>query len=220
MNLTEILQQGGPVLWIILLCGVVALGVFVERSLNLHRARIRWDDFLGGILNILRRRNIAEALAICNETPGPVARVVRSAILHRDDPKDQIEAAVRNESLVEISRMERRLIVVATVAQVAPLLGLLGTVLGMVDCLLVLQREAPLVQVADVSGGLMRALIATAGGLMVAIPCYAAFNMLLIKIDRLVLDMEQAGAEVVAFLTGASPAAKEAATDAVEPASH
>lgn len=220
MSPAGILQQGGLVLWIIMLGGLVALGVFVERSLHLHRARIRWDDFLNGILNILRRRNITEALAICDETPGPVARVVRAAILHREDAKDQIETAVRNESLVEISRMERRLVVVATVAQTAPLLGLLGTVLGMVDCLLVIQREAPLVHVADVSGGLMRALITTAGGLMVAIPCYAAFNLLLIKIDRLVLDMEQAGAEAVAFLTGANPTAKEAKTDAVESSTH
>jgi biopolymer transport protein ExbB len=215
-----ILQQGGPVLWVTMLCGLVALGVFIERSLHLHRARIRWEDFLNGILNIMRRRNVAEALAICDETPGPVARVVRAAILHRDDRKEQIETAVRNESLVEISRMERRLVVVATVAQIAPLLGLLGTVLGMVDCLLTIQREAPLVQVADVSGGLMRALITTAGGLMVAIPCYAAFNLLLIKIDRLVLDMEQAGAEMVAFVTGANPTAKEATTNAVAPSSN
>jgi biopolymer transport protein ExbB len=215
-----ILQQGGTVLWVTMLCGVVALGVFIERSLSLHRARIRWEDFLNGILNIMRRRNVAEALAICDETPGPVARVVRAAILHREDRKEQIETAVRNESLVEISRMERRLVVVATVAQIAPLLGLLGTVLGMVDCLLTIQREAPLVQVADVSGGLMRALITTAGGLMVAIPCYAAFNLLLIKIDRLVLDMEQAGAEMVAFVTGANPTAKEATTNAVAPSSN
>ena len=220
MTPIDFLTQGGAILWLILASGALAIGVFVERSLHLHQARIRWDDFLNGIFNILRRRNITEALAICDDTPGPVARVVRTAILHRDDAKQQIETAVRDASMVEIARMERRLVVVATVAQVAPLMGLLGTVIGMVDCLLVIQRQAPLVQVADVSGGLMRALITTGAGLMVAIPCYAGFNLLLIKIDRLVLDMEQAGNEVVAFLTGSNPTAKEASPHVVESPTH
>jgi biopolymer transport protein ExbB len=220
MTPIEFLTQGGAILWLILASGALAIGVFIERSLHLHRARIRWDDFLNGIFNILRRRNVTEALAICDDTPGPVARVVRTAILHRSDAKAQIETAVRDASMVEIARMERRLVVVATVAQVAPLMGLLGTVIGMVDCLLVIQRQAPLVQVADVSGGLMRALIATGAGLMVAIPCYAAFNWLLIKIDRLVLDMEQAGNGIVAFLTGSNPTAKETVPHAVESPTH
>jgi biopolymer transport protein ExbB len=220
MTPIEFLTQGGAILWLILASGVIAMGVFVERSLHLHRARIRWDDFLNGIFNILRRRNVTEALAICDDTPGPVARVVRTAILHRNDAKPQIETAVRDASMVEIARMERRLVVVATVAQVAPLMGLLGTVIGMVDCLLAIQRQAPLVQVADVSGGLMRALIATGAGLMVAIPSYAAFNWLLVKIDRLVLDMEQAGNEIVAFLTGSNPTAKETSPHAVESPTH
>jgi biopolymer transport protein ExbB len=220
MTPIEFLTQGGAILWLILASGAIAMGVFVERSLHLHRARIRWDDFLNGIFNILRRRNVTEALAICDDTPGPVARVVRTAILHRNDAKPQIETAVRDASMVEIARMERRLVVVATVAQVAPLMGLLGTVIGMVDCLLAIQRQAPLVQVADVSGGLMRALIATGAGLMVAIPSYAAFNWLLVKIDRLVLDMEQAGNEIVAFLTGSNPTAKETSPHAVESPTH
>jgi len=220
MTPIEFLMQGGALVWVILASGVLAIGVFIERSLHLHRARIRWDDFLNGIFNILRRRNVTEALAICEDTPGPVARVVRTAILHRDDAKPQIEAAVRDASMVEIARMERRLVVVATVAQVAPLMGLLGTVIGMVESLLAIQRQAPLVQVADVSGGLMHALVATGAGLMVAIPCYAAFNWLLIKIDRLVLDMEQAGHEIVAFLTGSNPTAKETSPHAVASPTH
>jgi len=198
----DLLKQGGPVLWVILASGLMALIVFIERGLHLHRARIKSEDFLKGILNILKRKNIAEALTICEETPGPVAHIVRTAILHRDDNKDAIRSAVDDAGLAEISRMERRLVVLATVAQIAPLLGLLGTVLGMVEALLVMQQQAPLIQSADLMGGLMRALVTTAAGLTVAIPCYAAFNLLVVKIDRIVLDMERAASEIVVFLTG------------------
>jgi len=196
----ELFGQGGPVLWIIAACGVVAFGVFIERSLHLHRARIRFEDFLKGILNILRRRNIDEALAICDETPGPVAYIIRIAILHREADREELRTAIKDAGTAEISRLERRLVLIATVGQIAPLLGLLGTVIGLVDCLLSLQISAPLVQSADIFGGVMKALLTTGVGLMVAIPCYVGFNLLVVKIDRLVLDMEEASSEIVSFL--------------------
>lgn len=198
----ELVKQGGPVLWVILCCGLAAFCVFIERALHLHRARIGADDFLKGIFNILKRKNVEEALTICDETPGPVAHVVRTAIVHREDPKEAVRSAVDEQSLAEVSRMERRLVIIATVAQIAPLLGLLGTVLGMVETLLVMKHQGVLIQLADVSGGLLRALITTAAGLTVAIPSYVAFNLLVIKIDRIVLDMERAASEIVGFLAG------------------
>lgn len=196
----ELFRHGDPVLWVIIASGVLAFGVFLERSLHLHRARIRSEDFLIGVLNILRRGNMDEALTICEETPGPVAYVTRIAILRKNDGKEMIRAAVQDASLAEISRMERRLMIVATVAQLAPLLGLLGTVLGLLETLMVMDVEAPLIQTADVMHGAFRALGCTAAGLMVAIPCYAGFNVLVLKIDRIVLDMERAAVEVLAFL--------------------
>jgi len=114
--LLYLLREGGAVCWVILACGALAFAVFIERGLHLHRARIKADDFLKGIFNILGRKNIHEALSICDETPGPVAYLVKTAILHRDDPKDVIRNAVESSSLAEISRMERRLVVIATVA--------------------------------------------------------------------------------------------------------
>jgi biopolymer transport protein ExbB len=197
-----LMEQGGPVMWVITVCGAVALIVFVERSLHLHRARIKADDFLKGIFNIVGRQNIPEAITICEETPGPVAYVVKTAILHRREERTTLQDAIADASRGEISRMERRLVVLATVGQIAPLLGLLGTVLGMFDALVVLQREVPLIHSAEVLGGLRRALLTTAAGLSVAVPCYIAFNTLVVKIDRIVLDMERAASEMVAFLKG------------------
>jgi biopolymer transport protein ExbB len=196
----ELFGQGGAVLWIIFGCGIAAFVVFIERSLHLHRARIRFEDFLKGIFNILRRSNVDEALAICDETPGPVAYIIRIAILHREADREEMRMAIKDAGTAEISRLERRLVLIATVGQIAPLLGLLGTVIGLVDCLLSLQISAPLVQSADIFGGVMKALLTTGAGLMVAIPCYAGFNLLVVKIDRLVLDMEKASSEIVSFL--------------------
>lgn len=198
----ELAKYGGPVFWICAACGVVALVVFVERALHLHRARIKSEDFVKGILTVLGRNNVDEALAICEDTPGPVAFVVRTAIMHRQASRNEMMESVREAGFAEVSRMERRLVVIATIAQVAPLLGLLGTVLGMIDVVMVLARQVPLVQSAHVMNGLMKALVNTAAGLMVAIPAHVAFNLLVVKIDRIVLDMERAGSEVVAFIAG------------------
>jgi biopolymer transport protein ExbB len=196
----DFMKMGGPILWVIVASGVVGFVVFVERALHLHRARIKSEDFLTGILTILGRGNVDEASTICRETPGPVAHIVVTAILHRNDRKDALKDAVGDAILGEISRMERRLVAVSTVAQVSPLLGLLGTVLGLVEFLFVMQQQLPLVQSADVMQAMTRALITTGAGLMVAIPAYVAFNLLVVRIDRLALDMQRAGSEVVAFL--------------------
>ncbi|MEI8352002.1 MAG: MotA/TolQ/ExbB proton channel family protein, partial [bacterium] len=155
----ELLRQGGLIAWIILACGIVALMLFLERLLSLHRARIKSEDFIAGICNNLQRGNVKEAMAICDDTPGPVAVIVRAAILNRQGDKDSIRTAIENAGRTEISRMERRLSILATVAQVAPIFGLLGTVLGLVKSLQVMKAAAPLVQPADVMGGLMQALV-------------------------------------------------------------
>jgi biopolymer transport protein ExbB len=199
--LLELFMRGGVVVWTILGMGLLAFGVFIERALHLHRARIRSEDFLKGIYNILTRKNISEAVAICEETPGPVAHIAKTAILHRDYDAADLRTAVDDAGVSEISRMERRLVVVASVAQLAPLMGLLGTVLGMVELMIVLQNQV-IVQSADIMGGMLKALIATGAGLCVAIPCHAAFNLLIVKIDRIVLDMEKASSEIVAFIKG------------------
>jgi len=194
----DILQYGGPVPVVIFMCGVAAFVAFAERGFHLHRARIKSDDFLKGILNILRAKNVEEALTICEETPGPVARIVKTAILNRGADRAALEAAVTDTGLSEISRLESRVGIIATVAQVAPLLGLLGTVFGLMA--LLGSMEASQWQSSTVTAGLKQALIATAAGLAVAIPCYASYNLVMAKIEALVVDMERAASEIVAFL--------------------
>ncbi len=201
MGYLDVLKLGGPVIWIIFALGALAFGVFIERSFKLHRVRIRAEDFVKGVENILKRGNITEAVAICEDTTGPVAHIVKTAILHRKCDKEDLIRTLEDASLGEISRMERRLVVIATIAQIAPMLGLLGTILGMLDGFLVMRATAPLIQSVDFTDSILKALTTTAAGLMVAIPCYAAYNLLVIKIDRIVLDMERTRAEMLTFLT-------------------
>jgi biopolymer transport protein ExbB len=132
-----------------------------------------------------------------------VAFLAKTAILHRDNDPEAFKRAMDNAGRAEISRMERRLVILATTAQVAPLLGLLGTVLGMVRALLVMNQQGPLVQSADLSGWLMQALVTTALGLIVAIPAYGGYNFLINKVEKIVLDMERAASEITAFLQAA-----------------
>ena len=196
-----LLQKGGPVTWFILAISMVAGVIFFAKLIDLHRAQIKWRDFLQGIYNILNRQNIVEAVSICDETPGPVASIVRAAVLHHDEDRESIHRAIEETGLAEIPRLERHLTFLATFAQITPLLGLLGTVLGMMQALLVMQQKAPLVQSGDLMAGLWQALISTAAGLAVAIPVYAGYNLLVSRVESVVLDMENASGEILAFLT-------------------
>lgn len=202
----DFLVLGGPVLWIILALGAVALCVFLERSLQLHRERVDATDFLHGIFNSLRRGNEAEALSICEETPGPVARLASLSIRRRGAPRALLEKEIADAAAAETARMERRVSLLPLVAQTAPLLGLLGTVLGILHALLSVRGRVPLLLSADVADGLVLGAVTTAAGLVVAIPCHVGFNVLAVKIERLVLDMRDASSELLNFFSPAGPA--------------
>ena len=191
---------GGPILWLLGGCGVFAALVFLERLFNLHRAQIAADDFLKGVYNILNRGNAVEAATICEEAPGPVARLALAAILHHDDSLENIDRAIQDAGLEEIPRMERGLGWLATIARITPLIGLLGTVLGLMEMLAASRDAAPLVQSADLSGGLWHALSATALSLVVSILAYAAYNLLVSRVESILLDMERSASAIITFM--------------------
>ena len=200
------ITQFGWVFVILLLLGGGAVVVFLERMLALRRAQIDYMDFVKGVCNVLGNGNAEEAIMLCEETPGPVAAVTLTAIQHRMARRDDLREAVDNTAHTEISRMERRLAAIAVTCQVAPLLGLLGTLLGVVRIVAALRDHAPLVQHTDLTAGLMQALVTTIAGLLVAIPCHVMYTMLMVRIERLVLEMEAGASEIVAYLTrGSTP---------------
>ena len=199
--LPPFLKLGGPMIWVILGASTVALVVFIQRVLHYHRAQINSMEFLNGVRNVLKRENVGEALSICDATPGPVARLVKVAILNRERGRDGVREALEEAGLVEVPPLEDKLNLIATIAQIAPLLGLLGTVLGFIRIFAKLQAQGTLANVQDLSGGVWEALICTAAGLAVAIPCYAGYNYLVSRVNAIVLDMEKSATEIVNIVT-------------------
>ena len=199
--MTGWINSGGPVMWVILVCGLIALIVFLERFFHLHRAQIKIDDFLNGITTNLNRGNDLEAISICDQTPGPAAHLVHTALLHRADPKNDLIKVVQQAGLSEIPRLERHMNLLITLAQVLPMLGLLGTVLGLINMLTALQAGSPLAEIGSLSGGLWQALLTTAAGLITGIPAYAGYHFLVSRVESIALDIEQTSGEIIYFLT-------------------
>lgn len=184
-------------IWLLLLVSAAGIAVFIERLLYYHRAQINASEFLNGVRNVLKRDNIVEALSICEATPGPVARLVKAALLSRDRGRDGVREALEDAGLIEVPRLEEKLPLLATIAQIAPLMGLLGTVMGFIRVFLKLQAEGKFAPLEALSGGLWEALIAAAAGLAVAIPAYLGYNYLVSRVNAIVLDMEKASTEIL-----------------------
>ena len=197
----NLLANGGPMLWVILLTGAVGIVVFIERYLHCHRAQINSTEFLNGVRTVLKRDNVVEALSICDATHGPVARLVKTAIVTRDQGRERVREAIADASLAEVSRLEEKLDLLATIAQLAPLFGLLGTVLGFIRVFAKLQAAGLNANVGMLSEGVWQALYCAAAGLAVAIPAHAGYNYLVNRVNSVVLDMERAATEIVNIVT-------------------
>src|SRR5580658_7384328 len=195
------LAQGGLMIWVIVATSAVALAVFFERLLQFHRDQIDSTQFLNGVRNVLKRDNIVEALAICDATPGPVARLVKTAILNRERGREAVREALEDAGSWEVPRLEEKLNLLATIAQIAPLLGLLGTVLGFMTVFNEVKDSGLNTHVGLLSGGISEALICTAAGLAVAIPSYTGYNYLVGRVNNIVLDMEQVSSEILNIVT-------------------
>ncbi len=193
-------------LWLILLASAVAVVVFIERFLHFHRAQINSTEFLNGVRNVLKRDNVVEALSICDATFGPVARLVKTAILNRDHGRERVREALEEAGLAEVPRLEEKLNMLATIAQLAPLLGLLGTVLGFIRTFSDMQTEGLNAHVGQLASGIWQAMVCAAAGLAVAIPAHAGYNYLVSRVNSIVLDMERAATEIVNIVTeGSAP---------------
>ncbi len=196
----ELMVKGGWIMWPILACSIAAAVLFFERVFHLHRAQIKQDDFLNGIYTIVNRGNMAEAVSICDQTPGPVAHLVRIALLHSDEQPEGLKQTINKAGISEIPRLEKNLGGLLTIAQITPLLGLMGTVLGLIHIFMVMEQKAPLIEIGNISGGIWSALITTAVGICVSIPSFAAYNFLLSRVESITLNMEYAAEEIYRFL--------------------
>ena len=200
-----LLANGGPVMWLIIIAAATAAVVFIERALYCHRSQINSAEFLNGVRTVVKRGNVVEAISICDATPGPVARLVKAAILHREQGRDRVREAVEEAGLIEVPRLEEKLNLLATIAQISPLLGLFGTIVGFIRIFMSLQHEGAYVSLSggefSLAAGIWEALICAAAGIAVAIPAHAGYNYLVSRVNKIVLDMERAAAEIVNIVT-------------------
>ncbi len=209
MLIKDIIFIGGPIMWLIAACSVVAVFVFIEKLLYLHRMQINVGELVKGLINVLKKGNIVEAISLCDDTPGPVAHILRTAILSYENNDDDIGQAVQDSALGEIPRLEARMNILATIAYIAPLLGLLGTVIGMIGVFSTINNLGAFVNAKDLAKNIGEALYTTAGGLCVSIPCYIGYNYLVSRIEAITLDMEKAASEIIYFFGKNSKDAKQ-----------
>lgn len=186
----EIFQKGGPVMWPLLLCSVVALAVALERAWFIYRARMNTREFMERINAALAANQLDEANRVCEEYRGPLASIFQAALRKHRRSREEIEKAIEASAGVEVAKMERNLVILATMGKMAPLLGFYGTVTGMITAFESIAK-AGMGDPGVVAGGIAEALITTAAGLTIAIPTVTIQYFFVHRINRFVLDMEE-----------------------------
>lgn len=192
----ELITQGGPLIFLLLACSMLAVAIWLERLFHFHRSAIVVQDLLQGVGNLVSRKNYVEALTVSAGTPGPVARVLKAALTRHEAPRDELKAIVQEAGQLEVPRLERHLAVLVAIAYIAPLIGLLGTVLGLVDTFHPVTVRG-VATATEISSGIYRSLITSAVGIAVAIPAYVLYAWLASSVRHFMHDMERAGIEVV-----------------------
>ena len=183
----------------LLVVSVMCMMLFIERALFLHKGQVGSEDFLSGIKNLVGKKRMIEALTLCEETPGPMARIVKSALLHYGESDTKIRSAIQSAAIVEIPLLERRIGTLAVLARVAPLLGFLGTLIATLQALY--QFESLNSNSSEFSRLLAEALTTSACGIVIAIMATLAHHFLCGRVRALVHDFEWAGHALYELLT-------------------
>ena len=191
---------GGPMFWVLVALAALAVITYFDRMIDLRRARIDYEDFLKGVFNVLDSGNDEEALSICEDVSAPVARVVATAIRHRNGSARILRESVDSQGRAEVGRLDRRLATLAIIAQISPAVGLLGTVIGFIRTVLAANSQE-LVSRADLLTGSMEALVSAAVGLFVGILATVMYGSLRVRLDRTVVELEAAASQVVGYLS-------------------
>jgi biopolymer transport protein ExbB len=200
-GLVEFFNKGGKFMWGLLALSIVGVAVIIERAITLSRARADVRSLMEKVVAALKKGRLDEAIEICANTRGPIPQILHAGLRQAKKGTVAVEKAIETAGIIEMSFLERGLIVLATVANVAPLLGFLGTVSGMISAFEAI-AQAEQVSAKLVASGISEALITTMTGLVIAIPVQIAHNLFVQRIDRFVVEMEDSAAELVDTLAG------------------
>ncbi len=197
MNLLDIFLKGGFIMWPILLSSIIGLAVSIDRFIMLRKAKINVPAFMVRIRGFIKKKDISGAISYCMQEKSPVANIVRKGLKKYKYGHDRVKDAIENAGSQEVSKLEKGLSVLASVAGIAPLLGFLGTVTGMIQAFMTIQDLAGAANPSDLAGGIWEALITTAFGLIIGIPALALYNYFLGSVKKLVGEMETVANDVI-----------------------
>jgi biopolymer transport protein ExbB len=197
MDLFSLYLKGGFVMWLILACSIIGLMVIIDRFIVLRKAKINIPAFMVRIRGYIKKKDITGAISHCMEENSPVSNIIRKGLKKYKLGHERVKEAIENAGKQEISKLEKGLPILATVAGIAPLLGFLGTVTGMISAFMTVQELQGSANPADLAGGIWEALITTAFGLFVGIPALALYNYFLNAVKKLVNDMETVANDVI-----------------------
>jgi len=200
MNLLEMVSKGGVVMYPILLCSLIAVYIAIERYLVLRRAQLDVGQFMMKVKSIFHQGDMSAVLAFCSQKDAPISNIVRRGILKHDQGDEKVRETVEDAGREEVYHLEKRLPVLASMAGIAPMLGFLGTVVGMISAFQQIESLAGNVNPADLAGGIWVALLTTAFGLAVGIPAYAVYNYFVSRVARFVHEMEVTTTEFLDLL--------------------
>ncbi len=201
-NLMNLFADGGAMMYPLVLCSLLAFGVIIAKAWTLLVAHRESEGLLEEVAELSVEGRIEEALHMAEERPGPVAAILYSGlrrVTERETTGAGVQKAVDTTGVIELGFLERGLVILATIANVAPLMGFLGTVAGMISAFGAI-AEAGQVDAALVAGGIKVALITTATGLAIAIPVNIAYNFFVTRIDKLIVDMEEGAGAVLRLI--------------------
>lgn len=196
----DFMIKGGVVMIPILACSVIALAIVIERFINLTEGKVIPKDFFARIKGLLLEGHINEALSICSKSNKPIAKIIEAGIMKYYFGRDEIKEAIEDAGRHEIASVEKYLNILSTIAGVAPLLGLLGTVTGMIKVFNIISLGG-IGKAEELAGGIGEALITTAAGLSIAIPTLVFHNIFSERADRLILKMEKSSMELTEILS-------------------
>jgi len=192
----ELFRKGGPFMWPLLLLSIVGLAAIIERFITLQKASTNTKKFIARVIVDLRENGIRSAIETCQRTRGPIAAIIHSGLTKADQGPAAVEKAIEASGGIEVSFLQRGLMVMATVANIAPLVGFLGTVSGMINAFEAI-ASAEQVSAKLVASGISEALITTATGLIIAIPVQVFHNYFVSRIDRFIIEMEESSIDLV-----------------------
>ena len=198
----KLFLQGGWVMWPILACSIIALTIIFERLL-FYLSIQPASSVPAKVIELVRKTKVTEAIDVCEKNSFYATNVLKAGLTHYEDSKDVIREAMENASLYELPKLERNLNFLSTIAHISPLLGLLGTVVGLVSCFHVIEQNTAIMNAinpSDLAGGIRVALFTTVAGLCVAIPSYIMYNFFVHKVNLATLEAERAATELLEIL--------------------